>query len=148
MIGGYNIGCIQTAGTCTEYSRLYRGNEETLTAAIQCNRHSCLSSVLPPTLFASRRSATFPGLSSKVHGSKEHEKKKESFNPRHLALSRHVGSVKFEMTNDPLTLSCSLKSLYEYWPSSAPFIATAWSHCVSTEGQSALLHVSGKEEGK
>ena len=34
-------------------------------------------------------------LSSKVHGSKEHEKKKESFYARHLALSRHVSSVKF-----------------------------------------------------
>ena len=49
-------------------------------------------------------------LSSKIHGSKEHEKKKESFYARHLALSRHVGSVKFEMANVPLTLSCSLKS--------------------------------------
>ena len=57
------------------------------------------SSVLLPTFFCVFiNSVTIPGLSSKIHGSKEHEKKKESLYARHLTLLKHVGSVKFEMT--------------------------------------------------
>ena len=51
----------------------------------------------PPSTALAEYSGIFLSLSSKIHGSKEHEKE-ENFNASHLALSRHVGSVKFEMT--------------------------------------------------
>ena len=71
------------------------------------------------------RILTTLGLSSKVHGSDEHEQQK--YFARHLGLSRHVMSVNSENCTEKQYLKSFLQAeeLYEDWLGCTPF----YRHC-------------------
>ena len=136
-IGGYNtkakcVGFI-TAGTCTEYTRQEAMKRHAPTAAIQYSSHSHPSWVSPCTHHKHWHLPQPEPQGTWFQGAW----KEEEVLSCQTSCSFKARLVS-EVWNDWMILWHVLvvwRAVYEYCLSSAPFIATAWSHCMRVSGR-------------